>query len=302
MEFKSDSSIRIDAFLSSQSEKSRSQIAKNIKNGDVKVNGVVCLKPSFTLKPGDIVNFEETIEEKPAIAIPKEMVEIDYIYKDKDIAIINKKRGMVVHPAPGHHDDTLVNYLMAENENFDFDKDDKENIRPGIVHRIDKDTQGILAVAMNSESQLLLQNEIQDREFHRYYLALVWGDVKDKRFKIDAPLTRPNHTDKKAKVDVYNGREAITHCILLGTTGKVSLLKCVLETGRTHQIRAHLAYIGHPIVGDPLYGKREAKEAKLGQALSAYQLTLIHPTTQKTMTFYAPIDDYFKKLLRTYFR
>lgn len=302
MELKCEESTRLDAFLAAHCDKSRSQIVKCIKNGDVKVNGIICSKPSYTLKPGETVVFQETKEERPAIAIPKEMVEIEYVYKDKDIAIINKPRGMVVHPAPGHHDDTLVNYLMAGNENFDFDKEDKMNDRPGIVHRIDKDTQGLLAVAMNEESQLLLQNEIQDREFHRYYLALVWGNVKDKRFKIDAPLTRPNHTEKRAKVDVHNGREAITHCVLLGTTGKVSLLKCILETGRTHQIRAHLAYIGYPIVGDPLYGKREAKEANKGQALSAYELTLIHPTTQKTMTFYTPIDEYFKKLLRIYFR
>lgn len=301
--FEIDEEMRLDAFLSKKSGMSRSQASKLIKGGKVKVDGVVVDKPSFSLKGKENVSFTDAEETKQGVLAPKDNVELNFVYKGEDFCIIDKPRGMVVHPAPGHYDDTLVNYLFNQNLNFDFPNDDGENIRPGIVHRIDKDTQGLLAVAMNEETQALLQQEIRDREFHRTYLALVYGDVPDKKFRIDAPLTRPNHSCKKAKVDVYNGRDAITHCVKLSSTGKVSLLKCTLETGRTHQIRAHLAYIGYPIVGDSLYGKgNEDSIAKEGQLLTAYSLSLIHPYTMERMTFYTPIDEYFKKVLRYFYK
>lgn len=293
---------RLDAFLSKETGMSRSQASKIVKGGNAKVNGKTIDKASFTLKPGDSVVFEKLDAEVTGILPPKENVSLDFVYKDDDFCIIDKPRGMVVHPAPGHYDDTLVNYLFNQNLNFEFNNDDGDNIRPGIVHRIDKDTQGLLAIALNEETQSLLQQEIRDREFHRTYLALVYGDVPDRRFRIEAPLTRPNHTCRKAKVDIYNGRDAITHCVKLSTNGKVSLLKCTLETGRTHQIRAHLAYIGYPIVGDPLYGKMKDDIADQGQLLTAYSLSLIHPYKMKRMTFYTPIDEYFKKVLRYFYR
>jgi len=293
---------RIDVVLAKDIKISRSQASKAIKDGFVAVDTVTVSQSSFKVKAGQTIEYTP-VEEKPAAFLkPKEKVVIDYVYQDDDIAIVNKPRGMVVHPAPGHQDDTLVNYLFDNDEKFDFDPSDTENVRPGIVHRIDKDTQGLLAIAMNTESQKALQEEIKEHDFHRYYLALVYGNVKDKKFKIDAPLTRPNHTQRKALVDVYNGREAITHCTLLGNNGKVSLLKCSLETGRTHQIRAHLAYIGYPIVGDKLYGSRLDKIATKGQCLTAYELSIIHPRTLQRMNFYAPIDDYFKELLNYYFK
>ena len=299
--FTIEKKARLDAALATLSDVSRSQIAKQIKSGFVKVNGVIADQPSLKLKEGDVVEYEPIIVEKPAIEKPDEQVDLDYVYRDNDIAIINKPRGMVVHPAPGHVNDTLVNYLMNQDEEFDFDREDQTNFRPGIVHRIDKDTSGLLAVAMNPQAQANLQDEIRDGDFHREYLALVYGSVKDKKFRIEAPLTRPNHTEKRALVDVYKGREAITHCTLLANNGKVSLLKCSLETGRTHQIRAHLAYIGFPIIGDVLYGKRRETIADQGQALHAFELSLIHPRTLKRMSFYAPLDEYFKKLLRFFY-
>lgn len=291
---------RLDIVISSLFEVSRSQAQKAIKAGNVKVNSVVIDSPSFKVTSGMEIDFQPVVNDSSSILKPKEKVELDYIYRDNDIAIINKPRGMVVHPAPGHSDDTLVNHLFDE-EALDFDTEDQDSNRPGIVHRIDKDTSGLLAVALNPDAEATLSQEVREGDFHRNYLALVYGNVMDKRFRIDAPLTRPNHTVRKALVDIYKGRDAITHCVLLGNNGKVSLLKCTLETGRTHQIRAHLSYIGYPIVGDSLYGRREDKIAIQGQALHAYSLSLIHPRTLQRMTFYSPIDDYMKELLRYFY-
>ena len=222
---KSPENGRLDVILASLVLESRSQLSKAIKNGQVKVNDKVITSPSFKVSLDDEIEYEKVEKEEPAVLKPLESVPLNYVYKDKDIAIINKPRGMVVHPAPGHERDTLVNYLFDDDSQFDFDSQDKENIRPGIVHRIDKDTSGLLVVAQNEESQAALQMEVRERDFHRHYLALVYGNVPDKKFRIDAPLTRPNHSERKALVDVYKGRDAITHCVLLANNGKVSLLQ-----------------------------------------------------------------------------
>ena len=247
---------RLDVAVGILFSLTRSQAQKAIKEGRVLVNGEKKESPSFKAMPGRELTLDALEPEQ--IKVPKKPtidVKLDFVYQDKDISILNKPRGRVVHPAPGHDNNTIVNYLLNE-DFFDFDVNDSDDLRPGIVHRIDKDTSGLLAIANNKPTQSALSEEIKERDFHRSYLALVYGNVKDKRFKIDAPLTRPNHTERKAVVDVYKGRDASTHCTLLASTGKVSLLKVTLETGRTHQIRAHLAYIGYPIVGDPLYGRK----------------------------------------------
>lgn len=294
-------SSRLDVCCSSLFDETRSKIQKAIKDNQVKVNGIIIDSPSFKVKEGDEIEYEKKEIKAPAVEKPTDTIELNYVYKDEDIAIIDKPRGLVVHPAPGHKNDTLVNYLFDE-EGFDFDREKSDDIRPGIVHRIDKDTSGLLAVALNEESQRVLSEEVREGDFHRSYLALVYGNVPDRKFRIEIPLTRPNHTERKALVDTYKGREAITHCVTLGNNGKVSLLKCTLETGRTHQIRAHLSYIGFPIVGDTLYGRHDDPIAKKGQALHAYSLSLIHPRTLKRMTFYSPIDDYMKSLLIEFYK
>lgn len=292
---------RLDVLLAKNLSLSRSQAGKAVKNGEVLVDGREERQASFFLKGGEKVSYFPKAKEEKSFSLPKDDYRLSFLYKDEDIAIIDKPRGMVVHPAPGHLDDTLVNYLFKEEKDFDFDIEDSDNIRPGIVHRIDKDTSGLLAVAMNSKSQALLQKEIRDKVFHRSYLALCEGRVRDRLFRVDAPLTKPNHTQRKALVDPYKGKEAITHFATLATNDKCSLLLCSLETGRTHQIRAHLAYIGHPIIGDPLYSRKRFQIADQGQALHAFSLSLIHPETLKKLVFYAPLDDYMKKLLRAFF-
>lgn len=300
-EFLASSSERLDTLIAKTINISRSQASKAIKSKRVLVDDKVVEQASYQVKAGSKVLINPVVEE-PSFEKPKEKLDLSFIYKDEDIAILNKPRGLVVHPAPGHNDDTLVNYLFSEVKDFSFDPDNSADIRPGIVHRIDKDTSGLLAVAMNPNSQAALQEEIRNKDFHRSYLALVYGNVEHPKFRIEAPLTRPNHTERKARVDVYKGREAITHCEVLANNGEVSLLRCTLETGRTHQIRAHLAYIGHPIIGDMLYGRPDNRLDLKGQCLHAYKLSLIHPRTLKRMTFYAPIDDYFKKILKYFFR
>ena len=248
-------SSRLDVAVASLFNISRSQAQKAIKNGGVSVDSKVITSPSFAVSSEMDIVFTPVKEEQKVLEKPDEIIELDYVYKDEDIAIINKPRGLVVHPAPGHKNDTLVNQLL-EDESFAFKDDESENNRPGIVHRIDKDTSGLIAVALNPEAEMILGQEVREGDFHREYLALVYGSVPDRFFRVDAPLTRPNHTVRKALVDIYKGRDAITHFVTLANNGKVSLLKCSLETGRTHQIRAHLNYIGFPIVGDSLYGRK----------------------------------------------
>ena len=294
-------SSRLDVAVASLFNISRSQAQKAIKNGGVSVDSKVITSPSFAVSSEMDIVFTPVKEEQKVLEKPDEIIELDYVYKDEDIAIINKPRGLVVHPAPGHKNDTLVNQLL-EDESFAFKADESENNRPGIVHRIDKDTSGLIAVALNPEAEMILGQEVREGDFHREYLALVYGSVPDRFFRVDAPLTRPNHTVRKALVDIYKGRDAITHFVTLANNGKVSLLKCSLETGRTHQIRSHLNYIGFPIVGDSLYGRKNEKVALKGQALHAFSLSLLHPRTLQRMTFYAPIDDYFKEMLRYFYQ
>ena len=298
--FNVENSSRLDIYLSNVTTYSRSQISKLIKSNKIKINNKTITKSSFLVNIGDIIECDFTLDAKENDFKPTNTINIEYLYKDKYLAVINKPRGLVVHPASGHINDTLVNYLLNQDENYKFDVSDI-NSRPGIVHRIDKDTQGVLIIAYSIDIMEKIQKQIQEGKVHRNYLALVNGVIKDKYFKVDAPLTKPTHTQKKALVNPSYGKEAISHFELLSTKNNVSLLKCSLETGRTHQIRAHLAYLSHPVIGDYLYGDRNTK-FKLGQCLSAYRIEFIHPVTKKKIVSYAPIDNYFKDALKYFYR
>ena len=295
-----DTPSRLDQYLSNKTSYSRSQIVKLIKSSKIIVNNKIIDKPSFNVNDGDIIEVDFSITNVEKNIIPNDEIEINYLYRDKYLAVINKSRGIVVHPSSGHTSDTLVNYLLKQDDNYKYDYSDI-NYRPGIVHRIDKDTQGILIIAYSNDILNAIQKEIQCGNFHREYLALVKGKIKDQLFKIDAPLTKPNHTVRKAQVNTLKGKDAVTHFKLISTRNNVSLLKCTLETGRTHQIRAHLAYINHPIIGDNLYGGSNNLLNK-GQCLTAYKIDFIHPVSSKRIICYAPLDDYFKNALRIFYK
>lgn len=292
---------RLDTNVSNLFNISRSQAVKKIKSNEVLLNEKITVSPSTKTKVNDTISINE-ISNNNSINIeePKSLIELDIVYQDNDIAVINKPRGLVVHPSPGHINDTLVNQLYA-NSNLKFNGH-IENIRPGIVHRIDKDTSGLLVVAKNDNSFTILQNEVKNGEFSRDYLALVYGDVKDKFFCVDAPLTKPNHTIRKAQIDLINGREAVTHFEKISSRNGISFVKCKLDTGRTHQIRAHLEYLGYPIIGDPLYGKKGSLDFKFGQLLHAYKLSILHPKTLKRIEFFAPLDEYFKESIVKFYK
>lgn len=285
---------RLDVVLSNKGlEKSRSYIQKSIKEGNCKVNGKLITKESYKVTTNDVIDFS-LLEDKP-LDVVKKNIPINIIYQDEDLLVINKPRGMVVHPANGHYDgDTLVNALL-------FHVKDLSSIngivRPGIVHRIDKDTSGLLVVAKNDETHVFLQKQLKDHTMHREYYALCEEIIPHTDLKIDAPLGKDPRDRLKRCVDIYNGKEAVTYVHVIERMKKHTLVSCKLETGRTHQIRVHMQYIKHPLVGDPLYGYRKQEIKANGQILHAYQITFIHPRTKKEMTFTCPVDEEFNRVL-----
>ena len=283
---------RLDVILSQELNISRAQAQKIIKNG-VKVNSKIASKSGYAVFNGDEIEYEE-IEIEENKFTPSD-IQLDIIYEDEDILVINKPRGLVVHPAPGHHCDTLANGLAYKFNNEELEED--EEFRMGIVHRIDKDTSGLLVVAKNSQSKEFLSNQISQHLVKREYICLATGIFKDQKFRVEAPISRNPFQRKMMSVDVKNGKSAITHFEVIKQFSSLALLKCDLETGRTHQIRVHLSYIKHPIVGDKVYGLKNDFGCKKGQLLHAYKLTLTHPRSLKEMTFLAPLDDYFKESL-----
>lgn len=280
---------RIDKQLGHHfSQYSRSQIQKWIGDGNVKVNGH-SVKPKHKLAVGDEVTIAP---EKPQkIDLEPENIPLDIVYEDDDVVVVNKPQGMVVHPAPGHPDHTLVNALLyhcpLSTINGEF--------RPGIVHRIDKDTSGLLMVAKNDMAHRSLAAQLKAKTNKREYVALVHGVIKDDHGTIDAPIGR-SRKDRKKQAIVSDGRHAVTHFKVLKRYRHYTLVSCRLETGRTHQIRVHMKSIGHPLAGDPLYGPRKTLPGA-GQYLHARLLGFKHPRTGKEMVFTTPLPDYFQKML-----
>ncbi len=286
--------VRLDSFLSSLDEaKSRSYVQKAIEEGNVNVNSKVVKKASFKVFEGDEIRFT-FLEDKPLNVVSKD-IPIDIIYQDDDLLVINKPRGMVVHPSNGHYDgDTLVNALLYHIKDL---SSINGVVRPGIVHRIDKDTSGLLVVAKNDEAHLFLSSQLVDHTMHREYLAICEGVIPHTDLKIDAPLGKDPNDRLKRCVDIYNGKEAVTYVHVIERMKYNTLVSCRLETGRTHQIRVHMQYIKHPLVGDPVYGYRKQEIKANGQILHAYKITFIHPKTKKEMSFTCEPDEEFNRVL-----
>ncbi|MFR0579977.1 RluA family pseudouridine synthase [Limosilactobacillus mucosae] len=289
IEIDADLTGRIDKVLGHfLSDVSRSQLQKWIEDGHVTVNGQV-VKTKYKLKAGDVVKI---IPEAPqTIDLEPEDIPLDIVYEDDDVIVVNKPAGMVVHPAPGHPGHTLVNALLYHSPLSTINGE----FRPGIVHRIDKDTSGLLMVAKNDLAHRSLAAQLKAKTNQREYVALVHGVIKEDQGTIDAPLGR-SKKDRKKQAVVMDGRHAVTHFEIVKCYRHYTLVKCRLETGRTHQIRVHMAYIGHPLAGDPLYGPRKTL-AGPGQYLHAGLLGFKHPRTGQEMTFTAPLPDYFTKML-----
>lgn len=284
---------RIDKLLSDEFDISRSRIQSMIKDDQILVNGK-STKANYKVNENDQIKlFDTTCEE---LKVEKEDIDLDIVYEDEDVIVINKERGMVVHPAPGNLKHTLVNALM-------YHCDDLSGIngvlRPGIVHRIDKDTSGLLIVAKNDQAHLSLSNQLQAKEVSRKYLALVHGVIEHDYGTIDAPIGRDIKDRKKMAVTATNSKDAITHFKVIKRYKDATLVSCELETGRTHQIRVHMAYIGHPIMGDETYAYRKTLKVN-GQLLHAYELTFRHPSTGKKITVQADLPEVFKNVLKEY--
>lgn len=288
---------RIDKWLALQNEDwTRSQIQDWIKHTRVTVNGA-SVKGNYRLKLDDEVKIE--VEEPQPLDIPAENIPVDIIYEDKDVVVVNKPHGMVVHPAPGHGTGTLVNALLYHCDHL---SGINGIMRPGIVHRIDKDTSGVLVVAKNDRAHLSLSEQLQKKITLRKYVAIVHGVIPHELGTIDAPIGRDTQDRKKMAVTIENSKEAVTHFKVLERFQDYTLVECQLETGRTHQIRVHMKYIHHPVAGDPKYGPKKTLPIA-GQALHAQTLGFYHPTTQKWVEFSAPIpkdmEDVLESLQKT---
>lgn len=285
---------RLDILLTQKTGITRAQISKMIENGCVKVNSKIA-KSSYRLKFDDRI-FLAIPEAVPLEAKPQQ-IPLDIVYEDKDIIAINKPRGIVVHPAVGHADGTLVNAILYHCKDL---SGVGGVIRPGVVHRLDQDTSGILLFAKNDEAHLELSRQLKEREVKKTYIALVYGEVKKESDLIDLPIGRhPNSRTKMAviKTDRFMSRDAITGYKVLKRFKGYTLLELDLQTGRTHQIRVHLAHIGHPVVGDEFYSRKRSELSKHGQLLHAHKIVFNHPITGKTMELIAKIPEDIEKAI-----
>ena len=288
-----NSGTRIDAYISKIDEKySRTAVQRLIEEEKIKVNGKKT-KASYKVQEGDEIEIQE--EEPKEISLKAQNIPLEVIYEDNDIIVINKPKGMVVHPANGNLDGTLVNAVMA------ICKDSLSGIggeiRPGIVHRLDKDTSGIIIVAKNDKAHINLSEQIKNHEVKKTYIAQVRGAIKENNATINMPIGRSKNDRKKMAVD-SKGKNAVTHFEVLKRYDKYTLLKVNIETGRTHQIRVHLSHIGYPIIGDEVYSNGKNEWGVKGQCLHAKSLEFKHPITGKQMKLEAELPQYFKDIIK----
>ena len=290
--------LRLDQYIAGRCmDLSRSYIQKLIKESRVTINKNIQTKTKTAVQESDIVNV--SLPDPKELEIKPQDIPLDILYEDNDVLVVNKPKGMVVHPAPGHYDDTRVNAVLYHC------RDNLSGIngvlRPGIVHRIDKDTTGALIVCKNDKAHQKIADQLRAHTITRSYRAIVYNNFSEDEGMINAPIGRHPTNRKKRMVTEKNSKEAITHYKVLDHLNhKFNYIECRLETGRTHQIRVHMSHIGHPLLGDEIYGPVNSKFKNLqGQTLHAATIGFIHPTTEEYMEFSAPLPDYFEKLLKT---
>ena len=284
--------VRLDAFLSADGALTRSQAARLIAEGRVRVNGKPAAK-SARLSGGETVTVD--VPQLRETALPPQDIPLDVVYEDDDVIVVNKPTGLVVHPAPGHPDGTLVNALLHHcGDSLSGIGGEK---RPGIVHRIDRDTSGLIIAAKNDTAHLALSAQLKDHSLSRTYECLVTGNMKQDSGTVDAPIGRSS-ADRKKMAVVPTGRRAVTHWEVVARYPGVTHLRCRLETGRTHQIRVHMAYIGHPILGDTVYGAKKPVPGLTGQCLHATGLRFVHPRTGEPVELHCPLPPEFTAMLQ----
>ena len=284
--------LRLDKALTILLEDvSRSKIQSHLENGLILVNGKV-EKSSYKLAEGDVISIQDFPNETSDLN--PEDIPLDIVYEDDDVMVVNKPKGLVVHPGAGNEEHTLANALKFHSENLSSLNGE---FRPGIVHRIDKDTAGLLIVAKNDAAHAYLSNQLMDHTLGRKYYALVLGVIPENEGKIIAPIGRDQKFRQKMAVDLLRGKEAETNFKVIERFRETTLVECALKTGRTHQIRVHMTYIGHPVIGDPVYGKGNRVITDDGQLLFAHEIHFIHPKTKKEMTFSVNLPKYFQDIL-----
>lgn len=291
---KENEGARLDRVLDTLlAEYTRSHLKKLIEDGCVAVNGKI-VKASYKVREGEELVLVLPDLKEPDI-LPEE-IPLSVVYEDEDMLVVNKPQGMVVHPAPGNYTGTLVNALLAHcGDSLSGINGEK---RPGILHRIDKDTSGLLLVAKNDMAHQSLAEQIKEHSLTRAYMALCHGGFKEETGKIRLPIGRHPVDRKKMTVTYRNSKEAVTNYRVLERLGSYSLVECRLETGRTHQIRVHMSHLGHPIVGDPVYGVKKESFSLNGQLLHAYQVGFLHPRTGEYLEFSSPLPEHFEKVLK----
>ena len=284
--------VRLDAFLSADGALTRSQAARLIAEGRVRVNGKPAAK-SARLSGGETVTVD--VPQLRETALPPQDIPLDVVYEDDDVIVVNKPTGLVVHPAPGHPDGTLVNALL--HHCGDSLSGVGGALRPGIVHRIDRDTSGLIIAAKNDYAHQFLSAQLADHTLARTYECIVVGNLRENSGTVDAPIARDSR-DRKRMAVVPGGRRAVTHWEVIARYPGYTHVRCRLETGRTHQIRVHMAYLGHPILGDTVYGAKKAVPGLTGQCLHAVGLQFIHPRTKDLVSLTCPLPEEFTAMLR----